>query len=177
VGIVGVLLVVLVVVFRGQKLRKLKFNEFEAVFSTDSEKSKSLVLLAKVPERIAWLDLVMKLNGSTVCEMKAKDQGGKIIAKEIATDKEGSVHYTIEAKGSQRLYNANGELTPIEYTVFGSGNVNIVYGKKYIIHEVMELGEAGGKFSLCLESYDNYENGLAPDDIAQAEAMRMIEEA
>lgn len=177
IGTVGVLIIILIVIFRGQKLKKVKFSQLEAEFASDPEESKSLVLLTEIPERVAWLNLAMKLNGKKVCQIKVKDRGGQVIAREVAADKEGPAHYTIEAKGSQRLYNAQGALTPIDYNAFGSGQVNIVYGEKYIIHEVTELGTGGAKFSLCLESFDNYEGGLLPDDIADAEIMRMIDEA
>jgi hypothetical protein len=177
IGTVGVLIIIMIVIFRGQKLKKLKFSKLEAEFASDTEKSKSIVLLTEIPERVAWLDLALKLNGISVCHIKVKDRGGQVIAREVVAEKEGPVHYTIEANGSQRLYNANGKLTPIDYIAFGSGQVNIVNGEKYIIHEVTELGAGGAKFSLCLETFENYENGILPDDIADAEIMRMINES
>ena len=174
IGIVGVLVIILIVIFKGQKIKKIKFSELEAEFASDS---KSLILITKIPDRVAWFDLTMKLNGRSVCRIKAKDQGGQEIAKEVVVKNEGEAHYSIKASGSQRLYNSQGQLTPVDYNAIGSGQINIVFGGKFIIHEITELEPGGAKFSLCLDSYDNYESSLLPDDIAEAEINRMIDEA
>ena len=163
----------MIVIFKGQKLKKIKFSELEAEFASDS---KSLILITKIPDRVAWLDLTMKLNGRSVCRIKAKDQGGQEIAKEVVVENEGEAHYSIKATGSQRLYNSQGQLAPVDYNGFGSGQINIVFGEKLIIHEIAELGFGGAKFSLCSESYNNYEGSLLPDDIAEAEINYMIDE-
>ncbi len=167
--ITGILCVVAVIIFavvKGHRLKKIKFEGIEATFSSES---KSLLLIIKIPDRVAWLDLNLKLNGKTVRNFKARDQGGQKISKEIVVEKDGESFYTITAKGSQRLYNAAGQLKPLDYNVSGSGNINIVFGQEFIIHEVADLGSGGASFSLCLENYENYKNSLPPDDIAEAD--------
>lgn len=174
IGTVGVLVIVLIVIFKGQKLKKVKFSKLEAEFDTGSDKSRSLVLIIDIPQRVPWLDLAMRLNGELVCEIKAKDRGGEQIVRDVVVEREGNVQYSLEATGYQRLLDSQGQLAVVGYKASGSGHVNIVYGKTFVIYEVLELGPGGAKSRVFLDSYDNYEASTLPDDIAEAEIDRII---
>jgi hypothetical protein len=172
---IGVIIIILVAIIRGQRIKKIQGPG--GIVTTFQSGSNKITLHVKVPDHVAWLNLKLKLNGRKICQVKAKDRDGKEIVKDVAIKNEGTKNYSIEATGTQRLYNSNMQLTPVQYNASGSGNINIIYDGEYVIHQVADLVPGGTKFRLCLESYQDYDDGVLPDDLAEAEIDRLINES
>lgn len=152
----------------------IEFSKIKAVFDTGK---KTIIIIAKIPEKFAWVDLELEINGRSVCRIKAKDQGGQEISREVVVKGDGEAHYSIKAIGTQRLYNSAGQLVPFDCNEFGSGQINISLGETYVIHEEAVLGPKGATFNLCLENHKNYQHSLLPDDLSEAEIMGEINRA
>lgn len=178
-GIVVVAIIILFAILKGGKLKSINFGKYiSASFSTETSKKREVVLIiTKIPENVAYLELQLYIEGKSVYSIKAKDRGGQEVAREVAMPREGNVHYSIEADGVQRLYSSNMELIAGNYHVSGSGDINLTYGDKLIIHQILELRPDGNVFYLVLEKYDDFINGLLPDDLAETEINRLIDEA
>lgn len=176
-GIVAVSVIIILVILKGGRLKNISLGKILTATFSPGVGPEPITIITHVPQNVAWMNAKLYFDGRKAYTMKIGERGGEEIAGESAIERQGLTHYSVEVTGSELLYSDAGKPFLTDFRFLGSGEINLVARRRYVIYILWIPGPQGARREAVFDRYENFKSGNASEDVLQAEADRIFGES
>ena len=174
IAVIGLIVLLFLVVRKGQRLKSVGLGPMSVELDTGSGETPPSIIDFDIPVGVVYMTISLNVGGRHAADFSFSEAAGKKVERELTFPVGGSTYYEMSVAGTRRAKDQHGKNILSDFHAAGSGHINLVHGRRYIVDEAVDLGAGGGVFQYRLLAANDA--SMPPDDVQQEAAQRSFEE-